>query len=178
VEEGEGGERLTGGEPIKPRQWLLARCFCRTFLSGLVAPGDAGKPTLRLTQAIELATGRELLGHHIYQRCRVLVVSLEDDRDELHRRLAAICKHHDIKPAELKGWLFCRDLKRVKLATRDKNGERQAGPLEGMLRRAIARTPCDLLILDPFVKLHALAENDKPDMDFVCGQIITNAPDC
>lgn len=93
-------------------------------------------------------------------------------------RASAICKHHGIDPAELKGSLFCRDLKRVKLATRDKNGERQAGPLEGMLRRAIARTRCDLLILDPFVKLHALAENDNADMDFVCEQLIAIAQDC
>jgi hypothetical protein len=178
LDEWDAGEQLTSGEPIKPRQWLLARCFCRTFLSGLVAPGDAGKTTLRLTQAVELATGRELLGHHVYQRCRVLVLSLEDDREELRRRLAAICKRHGIDPVELKGWLFCRDLKRVKLATRDKNGERQAGPLEGMLRRAITRTRCDLLILDPFVKLHALAENDNADMDFVCEQLITIAQDC
>ena len=178
LDEWDAGEQLISGEPIKPRQWLLARCFCRTFLSGLVAPGDAGKTTLRLTQAVELATGRELLGHHIYQRCRVLVISLEDDREELRRRLAAICKHHNINPVELKGWLFCRDLKRVKLATRDRNGERQAGPLESMLRRAIARTRCDLLILDPFVKLHALAENDNADMDYVCEQLIALAQDC
>jgi AAA domain len=178
LDEWDAGELLSDGTPIEPRQWLLARCFCRTFLSGLVAPGDAGKTTLRLTQAIELATGRELLGHHVYQRCKVLVLSLEDDREELRRRLAAICKHHNIDPAELKGWLFCRDLKRVKLATRDKNGERQVGPLEGMLRRAIARTRCDLLVLDPFVKLHALAENDNADMDFVCEQLIAIAQDC
>jgi hypothetical protein len=178
LDEWDVGEQLTSDEPIKPRQWLLARCFCRRFLSGLVAPGDAGKTTLRLTQAVELATNRELLGHHIYQRCRVLVVSLEDDRDELRRRLAAICKHHEIDPAQLKGWLFCRDLKRVKLAIRDKNGERQAGPLEGMLRRAIARTRCDLLVLDPFVKLHALAENDNVDMDYCCEQLIAIAQDC
>jgi hypothetical protein len=34
------------------------------------------------------------------------------------------------------------------------------------------------LILDPFVKLHALAENDNADMDFVCEQLITIAQDC
>ncbi|PWT84876.1 MAG: hypothetical protein C5B56_14885 [Proteobacteria bacterium] len=178
LDEWDAGEQLVNGEPIKPRQWLLARCFCRTFLSGLVAPGDAGKTTLRLTQAVELATNRELLGHHVYQRSRVLVLSFEDDREELRRRLAAICKHHGINPTELKGWLFCRDLKRVKLATRDKNGERQVGPLESMLRRAIVRTRCDLLVLDPFVKLHALTENDNADMDFVCEQLIAIAQDC
>jgi RecA-family ATPase len=100
--EWDAGELLESAAPA-PRQWLMSRQFCRGFLSGLVAPGAAGKTTLRLTQAIELAARRELLGHRIYQRCRVLVVSLEDDREELHRRLTAICLHHRINPAELKG---------------------------------------------------------------------------
>src|SRR5262249_32465028 len=153
---------------------------CRTFLSGLVAPGDVGKTTLRLTQAIELATGRELVGLRVFQRCRALVLSFEDDRAELHRRLMAICKHHGIDPSELKGWLFCRDLNvGPKLAELDSKGRRrQVGALEGMLRRAIARTRCDLLILDPFVKLHGLNESDNPDMDFVCSLLIKIAQDC
>jgi len=146
----------------------------------LVAPGDVGKTTLRLTQAIELATGRELVGLRVFQRCRVLVLSFEDDRAELHRRLLAICKHHGIDPSELKGWLFCRDLNSgPKLAELDSKGRRrQVGALEGMLRRAIARTRCDLLILDPFVKLHGLNESDNPDMDFVCSLLIKIAQDC
>jgi AAA domain len=176
LDEWDAGDILTGERP-KPRQWLTARCFCKRFLSGLVAPGDAGKTTLRLTQAIELAIGRELLGLRIHRRCRVLIVSFEDDRDELHRRLAAICKHHNIDPAELKGWLFCRELNGVKLAEIEK-GKRKIGPLDAMLRRAIARTRCDLLILDPFVKIHALDENDNPAMDFVCERLVKLAHDC
>ena len=50
----DAGELLCSGDP-DPRQWLTRWQFCRGFLSGLVAPGDAGKTTLRLTQAIELA---------------------------------------------------------------------------------------------------------------------------
>jgi AAA domain/alpha-glutamyl/putrescinyl thymine pyrophosphorylase clade 1 len=179
LEEWDAGE-LLGGTLPEPRQWLTAGQFCRTFLSGLVAPGDVGKTTLRLTQAIELATGRELVGLRVFQRCRVLVLSFEDDRAELHRRLLAICKHHGIDPSELKGWLFCRDLNAgPKLAELDSKGRRrQVGALEGMLRRAIARTRCDLLILDPFVKLHGLNESDNPDMDFVCSLLIKIAQDC
>jgi hypothetical protein len=45
-------------------------------------------------------------------------------------------------------------------------------------RRAIARTRCDLLIFDPFVKLHALNESDNPDMNFVCELLIKIAQDC
>ena len=178
LDEWDAGEVLAGALP-KPRQWLTAGQFCRTFLSGIVAPGDVGKTTLRLTQAIELAIGRELLGMRVFKRCRVLVLSFEDDRDELHRRLLAICKHHKVKPAELRGWLFCRDLNSgPKLAELDGRGKRrQVGALDGMLRRAIARTSCDLLVLDPFIKLHALNESDNPDMNFVCELLIKLAQD-
>jgi hypothetical protein len=166
LNEWDAGDLLGSGLP-PPRQWLYGRQLCRHFLSSLVAPGDVGKTTMRLTQAIELAIGRELLGHRIYQRCRVLVISLEDDRDELWRRLLAICKHHNVDPAELKGWLFCRELNGVKFVE-EVDGERQLGALEAMLRKAIERRQPSAVILDPFVKLHALDENKNPDMDFVC----------
>jgi hypothetical protein len=175
LDEWDAGDLLCSGVPA-PRQWLYGRQLCRHFLSSLVAPGDVGKTTMRLTQAIELAAGRELLGHRIYQRCRVLVVSLEDDRDELWRRLLAICKHHGVDAAELKDWLFCRDLIGAKLVEAV-DGERKLGALEPMLRRAIERRQSDVVVLDPFVKLHALDENKNPDMDFVCSQLIKLAQD-
>jgi hypothetical protein len=179
LEEWNAGKRLSGPLP-PPRQWLTHGQFCRRFLGSLVAPGETGKTTLRLTQAIELATGRELLGMHIYARTKVLIICFEDDDDELQRRLLAICLHHKISPAELDGWLFCQTLTDgPKLArTGAKNRQRQAGELDGMLRRAIARTGCGLLLLDPFVGLHDLNENDNPDMNFVCGKLIKIAQDC
>jgi hypothetical protein len=176
LDEWDAGELLNSGLP-EPRQWLMSRQFCRGFLSGLVAPGDVGKTTLRLTQAIELATRRELLGNRIYQRCRVLVISLEDDREELRRRLLAICRHHGIDPGELTGWLFCRELNGAKLARLNAKGGRELGELDHMLRGAIERRRPDLIILDPFVKLHALNENDNPDMDFVCSHLVKLAQD-
>jgi hypothetical protein len=175
LDEWDAGDLLCSGLPT-PRQWLYGRQLCRRFLSSLVAPGDVGKTTMRLTQAIELAIGRELLGHRIYQRCRVLIVSLEDDREELWRRLLAICKRHGVNPSEFKGWLFCRDLVGAKLVE-EFHGERRLGTLEQMLRKAIERRHPDLVILDPFVKLHALDENKNPDMDFVCSQLIKLAQD-
>src|SRR6516164_10168285 len=67
----------------------------------------------------------------------------------------------------------------AKLAELDAKGRRrQIGALDGMLRWAIARTGCSLVVLDPFVKIHALNENDNPDMDFVCSALIRIAQDC
>jgi hypothetical protein len=177
LDEFDVGELLESGQ-APPRQWLSGRYFCLKFVSGLVAPGDSGKTTLRLTQAIEIALGRSLLGYPIYRRCKVLIVSFEDDKDELHRRLDAICRHHNIKPSELKGWLKCRDLNNgIKLASLDDKGRPQIGPLDTMLRRAIKRTGCEFLVLDPFVKIHALMENDNPQMDFVFGLLTKMAQD-
>jgi RecA-family ATPase len=72
----------------------------------LLAPGATGKSALRLLQFMALATGQPLSGQHIFQRSRVLLVSLEDGRDELRRRIAAARIHHGvdlgIKLAEIK----------------------------------------------------------------------------
>jgi hypothetical protein len=154
-----------------PRQWLLGNQFCRKFLSGLLAPGSTGKTAVRTLQCLSLATGKPLSGQHVFKRSRVLIVSLEDDKDELRRRLKAACIHYGIKPAELKGWLFCAAPKGFKLAEM-KNGGRQIGMLEKMLRRDIERWKPDLVSLDPFIKLHALEENDNGAMDFVCDLLV------
>jgi hypothetical protein len=154
-----------------PREWLLGNQFCRRFLSGVLAPGATGKTALRTLQYLALATGRPLTGQHVFKRGRVLLLSLEDDDNELQRRLAAARIHHGIEAADLKGWLFCATPKGIKLAD-IKDGARAAGPLEAMLRTAIRRRQIDLLGLDPFVKLHALEENDNGAMDFVCDLLV------
>ena len=145
--------------PIPPRQWLLGNQFCRGFISSIVAAGGAGKTALRLLQFISLATGRALSGQTVFRRCRVLLISLEDDRDELQRRIKAVLDRYRIDRGELRGWLFCASPKLVKLAMM--NGKtRVTGPLEQYLRDAIERRKPDLISLDPFIKTHSLEENN------------------
>jgi hypothetical protein len=160
--------------PIPPRQWLLGNQFCRGFISSLVAAGGVGKSALRLLQFISLALGRPLCGQHIFHRSRVLLISLEDDDNELQRRIKAVLDHFEIPRSELKGWLFCKYAKRCKIAEL-KNGHRAAGPLEQQIRDAIARRKPDLIALDPFVKLHSLGESDSGDMNFVCDLLVSLA---
>jgi hypothetical protein len=158
-------------DPPSPRQWLLGNQFCRRFLSGLPAPGATGKTALRVLQCLSLATGRELTGQHVFKRSRVLIVSLEDDQDELRRRVLAARLHHGISAADVKGWLFLAAPKGFKLAE-VRNGSRQIGILEKMLRKTIEKRRPDLVMLDPFIKLHALEENDNAAMDFVCDLLV------
>jgi RecA-family ATPase len=90
-------------EKPKPRGWLLGTAFCRGFLSSLIAEGGSGKTTLRYAQYLALATGRPLTGEHVFQRCRVLVVSLEDNADEMRRRILAARLHHNVTAADVRG---------------------------------------------------------------------------
>jgi hypothetical protein len=167
------GERDAGDDVDlpPPRRWLLGNQFCRKFLSGLVAPGSTGKSALRLAQCLSLATGRELTDQHVFTRGRVILVSLEDDQEEMQRRILAARLHHKVTLDDVKGWLFYATPKGIKLAE-IKNGSRQIGMLEKSLRKSIERRRPDLLVLDPYVKLHALEENSNDAMDFVCDLLV------
>jgi hypothetical protein len=167
------GERDAGddSESPPPRRWLLGNQFCRRFLSGLIAPGSTGKSALRLAQCLSLATGRALTGQHVFRRCRVLVVSFEDDEEEMKRRILAARLHHGIVLGDVKGWLFYACPKGIRLAE-IRNGSRQIGALEKALRRSIECRRPDIIVLDPYVKLHALEENDNGAMDFVCDLLV------
>src|SRR4051812_16287075 len=103
-------------DPIPPRGWLLGNQFCREFMSGISSPGGTGKTALRLVQFLALTTGRPLSGDHVFHRCRVLVVSLEDGRDELRRRLRAAMLHHDVSADDIRGRLFLWTPSGIKLA--------------------------------------------------------------
>jgi hypothetical protein len=40
------------------------------------------------------------------KRSRVWYINGEDPRDEIERRIAAVCLYYEIDPKELEGWLF------------------------------------------------------------------------
>jgi hypothetical protein len=86
-----------------PRSWLLGNSFCRRFVSSVLADGGAGKSAPRILQGLSLATARRLSGEQVFQRCRALIVSLEDDPDELHRSILAARLHYNIPLSEFDG---------------------------------------------------------------------------
>ena len=169
-----------GACPLKPppRRWLLGTQFCCGFMSSIEAAGATGKSAVRTAQFLSLTSKRELTGEHIFRRSRVLAISFEDGREEQERRLLAAMLHHDIKPQDIDGWLYCWSPKGIKLAQLGKEGAPERGALEQMLRDVIAELQIDLVSLDPFIKLHALSENDNGAMDFVTDLLVQIAIDC
>lgn len=154
--------------PIPPRGWLLGKAFCRRFISGLVAQGAGGKTALRLAQAMSLATGRPLTDEHVFERGRVLIVCLEDNIDELRRRVRAAMLHHGVGRGDLHGRFYLWAPSGLKIAEQ-RDGSRQvvAGELERQLRAFVAERGIDLVMLDPLVKSHSAEENDNNAIDAV-----------
>src|SRR3954466_12859112 len=88
--------RLPDPTKIPPRQWLYGTQLLRGFVSVLVAPGGTGKSAYAMAVATAVASGRPILGEHIFARVNVAVLNLEDPLHELDRRLAAICMRHRV----------------------------------------------------------------------------------
>jgi AAA domain len=119
---------------------------------------------------LSLAVSRALTGDHVFQRCRVLIISLEDGAKELRRRILAARIHHGISREELAGWLFLAAPgldDGEKLLEVDPKGRLVTGGLASRIEEAIVRLKIDIISLDPLVKLHSVGENDNSAMDKV-----------
>lgn len=154
---------------VEPRKWLYGKHLIRGYVSATVSPGGVGKTTLELTEAIALASGRDLLGVPVKERVRVWHYNLEDPRDELLRRVWAICERYGIDPAELEGWLFLdsgRDCKMV-VAEPMEDGRIVATASAAQVKDQIVARDIAVLQVDPFVKSHYASENDNKPIDAV-----------
>lgn len=157
---------------IPPRQWLYGHHLIRRFVSMTVSPGGIGKSTLLLTEAVAMASGKQLLHDAPGRPLRVWYWNGEDTIEELQRRVAAICKRYGISESDLRGRLFIdsgRDLP-ICVATADRSGTTIATPTVEALDEAIREHQIDVLIVDPFVSTHMVPENDNMMMEVVARQ--------
>ncbi|MEW9836225.1 helicase RepA family protein [Mesorhizobium marinum] len=161
-------------QQIPPRQWLYGRTVVAGFLSFLVAPGGAGKSALMMVEAVAMATGRELLkGEKPVRPLRVWYHNAEDDRDEMHRRLAGVLLHFGMTHADLNGNLILssgRDMS-VTLARQAANGpEILPGVVDGIVDQAKA-LDVDVIVLDPLGAMHTLPENSNEAANLLSGAL-------
>jgi hypothetical protein len=153
---------------IPPRGWLLGVSFCRKFISGLVAEGGGGKTAIRYAQYIAAAAGDSgITGECVHNRCRVLIVCLEDDLDEVRRRISAALLHHKVNREDIRGWVYYCCPRGLKLLQSGAAGP-VIGDLYTELRRLMKELKIDILGIDPFVKAHGVEENDNNLIDQVC----------
>jgi RecA-family ATPase len=119
-----------------------------------------------VTDPIKHTTGlREPPG----ERCRVWYHCGDDNMEELHRRVAAICQRYNLGMAELEGWLFLTTPREFELRVAE--GYMEVKTDDATINRIhdqIEANAVDVAILDPLVKLHSVREADV-GMDRVIG---------
>jgi hypothetical protein len=166
---------------IPQRQWLYGRHYMRGIASATISPGGGGKTTLGLVEAVSMATARNLLGEQPSERLRVWYHNGEDGTDELNRRIAAICVHYHIDPHELDGWLFITSGLEMPIKIAGGNGEvRLNKEVSEAVIAGIRGNDIDVLVMDPLITLHSLAEAENHKMDPVLRKFasIANEMNC
>lgn len=80
--------------PAPERQWLVQERLPAGVVGMLAAAGGTGKSMAVLQLSVAVATGLPWFGMTTGEPAPVLLVSAEDDREEMHRRLQAVIQHY------------------------------------------------------------------------------------
>jgi AAA domain len=153
---------------IPPRAWLHAGHYNRQTVSATVSPGGYGKSSLAIHEAVKMVAAG----------LSVWLISGEDPKVELDRRIAAHCQEHGVNLAALPGRFFVDDRLSFPLAI-------AAVPKPGKIvfdeqalqnfEMAIADDKIDAVLLDPWVSFHAVPESDNNSVDAVVKRLATIA---
>lgn len=160
---------------IPPRPFIYRRHYMRGMVSVTAAAGGSGKSSIVLVEMISIALGVDLLADRAELATgpqNVWYHNGEDPEDEIRRRIAAICKHYAIEPAELANrlyWTVGRDcpliVAREMPAGVISEPKTVAEVIACMKAKAIA-----VLAVDPFISTHRVSENSNDAMEVVMSQ--------
>jgi hypothetical protein len=150
IEEGQAGPR-----------WLVASLWARAGVGILGGAPKCCKSWLALEIASGVASGSPCLGvFEVGDVGPVLMYMAEDAAPVVKERLAGICRHRGVDLAELPVHLITAPALRLDRAHD-----------QGRLRDAVARYAPRLLVLDPFVRLHRIDENDAGQVSALLGYL-------
>ena len=154
---------------IPPREWLYDRHYVRRYVTATVGPPDVGKTSIALAEAIAMATGKPLLDVPVREPLRVWYWNGEDPRDEIERRIAALCLHYQLRPDDIAGRLYIdsgRNMPIIVGQIARNSVQINKEVVDALADECIAKK-IDLLMLDPLVSAHKVPESDNGSMDHI-----------
>jgi hypothetical protein len=164
LEEWEEGE-------IVPRQWLVPGLFMRRTITMISGKPASGKSLFTIGLACAMALGQPWGRFRPTGRLNVGLYCIEDDDDEVRRRMSAALSHFGVTPRDLEGRLT-----RIYPASSpillqygvDETGVNQVRDTPAMLdlqeAMMTARGPTDVLLVDPLIDTHTAKENINEEM--------------
>jgi RecA-family ATPase len=149
LETSEIGEMLRSEPP--EREWVVSGLIPKGVVGLVVAQGGAGKSHLSIKLALELALGGPFGPFAVSEPAGTIIVSAEDDRLEMHRRLTAARRARGGIGAGQLGDLA----RRVRMVDATGLGARVDMPelADGLAELAAKVEGCRLIILDPLSRL-------------------------
>nr|WP_300975800.1 AAA family ATPase [Yoonia sp.] len=151
------------GQPIPPRVWHVQDLIPSDTVTLFSGDGGTGKSLLALQLAASTALARPWLGLPVREG-KAIYLSAEDDRAELHRRLADIAQAEGVLLADLSN-LTLRSLagEDALLALLGKGGALEPTPLLDAIDDLLERFQPDLLVLDTLADYFPGNENDRAE---------------
>jgi putative DNA primase/helicase len=159
------------GKPIPPVQWLLDPYLPAVGYGTLVSHPGHGKSIFSLQASVAMATGLPLFGQTMGEPGGVGLLALEDGKNTVHRRLAAIVSSYGRDFTEEHHRLLIANLRIVQRARRDISALR--GEIQGMHLAGLAwelgdamqttQAPPKLMFIDTYHSVHGGDENSAKD---------------
>ena len=154
---------------IPLRDWVYGSLLIRKFVTATVSPGGIGKSSLVTVEALAMTSGRGLLGIAPKRRMKVWLWNLEDPQEETARKIEAAALHYGLSEDETDGYLFVnsgRDTPLV-MARATRGGAAIVAPVVDALVEQCKANEIDVIVIDPFVSSHEVAENDNTFQDMI-----------
>lgn len=153
--------RLRDEITIPPRPWIARGLLLRKQLTCMIAAGGTGKSIFGLIVAFHLAAGRDFGPYKcVNGPKRVAIISVEEDSDELDRRLHAIAKVFKFDD-DAAANLFIVHMESPIIATSDRRGVVSATEIAAELEKQLSRLVVDVIMIDPFVEVWNGDENSN-----------------
>lgn len=136
--------------PERSRRWLVDGLWSRAAVGIIGGAPKCHKSWLALDLAVSVASGTPCLGaFDVLETGPALLYMAEDDAGIVRARVAGLCRHRGLDLDALDAHLITAPSLRL-----DRDADRRA------LGALVADLAPRVLLLDPFVRLHRLDEND------------------
>lgn len=148
-------------EPDMARRWLVEKLWARVGVGIIGGAPKCCKSWLGLDLAVSVASGTPCLDSFLVQEPgSALVYMAEDAAGVVKQRLAGICRHRSLDLETLPVFVITAPSVRLDLP----HDQRR-------LAETVRRHAPRLLLLDPFVRLHRVNENQAGDVAAILGYL-------
>jgi len=149
------------GLPVPPREWIVPGYIPHKTVTLLSGDGSVGKSLLALQLAAGRALAREWIGL-MPEPGRTLILSAEDDADEMHRRLEDIRKFYGARMTDLAGMQLVDLVGEDSILGALTRGQIEPTRMYHALDAYLTEWQPDLTILDVLADMFSGDENSRP----------------